>query len=227
MDNLENRRLDMFRRVRDFGASRTADFSAGTLGNELFTIITTVTGELETLGASQSSGLSRVTEGTASKSVIRAGLYDDLVAINRTARALAYETPGLDNKFRLPRKGNDQALLNSARAFAADAAPLAAAFVRHELPADFLTALNARIAEFEAVVNQRNGARETHVAATAAIDNAIERGMDTVNRLDAIVRNKYRNDVAVLAAWETASHTERAGRSTVSNRGEQPTPDQG
>lgn len=39
--------------------------------------------------------------------------------INRTARVIAFETPGVENKFRLPRGTNDQSLLNATRAFAA------------------------------------------------------------------------------------------------------------
>jgi hypothetical protein len=47
-----------------------------------------------------------------------------LLAINRTARVIAFGTRGLENKFRLPCGTNNQNLLNAARAFAADAAPL-------------------------------------------------------------------------------------------------------
>jgi len=44
------------------------------------------------------------------------------------------------------------------------------------------------------------------------IDELIERGNDIVRKLDAIVRNKYANNVGVLAEWTSASHTERAPR---------------
>ena len=211
MDNFEIRRFEMFRRARDFGVAHAADLPAGTLGSQLFTTLNNIVTELETLSASQSSGLNTAMEGTASKSAIRAAISDSLVVINRTARALAFETPGLDNKFRLPRKGNDHALLAAARAFAADAAPLAQQFIQHEVPADFLSALNGQITEFGEVLSKRSNARETHVSATAGIDDAIERGVDMVQRLDVIVRNKYALDHAILAAWDAASHTERLG----------------
>ena len=219
MDNLEIRRYEMFRRVRDFGVMYAADFLSGSLGNELFATLTSVVAGLEQQGASQSSGRNKAMEGTASKAVIRAALIEDLTAINRTARALAYETPGLDNKFRMPRKVNDQALVAAARAFAADAAPLTAAFLRHEMPTDFLATLNGRIASFEEALTRRTEAKATHVSATAAIDEFIERGMTAVQRLDVIVRNKYASETAVLAAWETASHTERAARSASAGTG--------
>ncbi len=36
MDNREKRRIEMFKRVRDFGANRAADFTAKSPGEELF-----------------------------------------------------------------------------------------------------------------------------------------------------------------------------------------------
>ncbi|HEX3561075.1 MAG TPA: hypothetical protein VHU19_17910 [Pyrinomonadaceae bacterium] len=36
--------------------------------------------------------------------------------------------------------------------------------------------------------------------------------MTAVRRLDAIVRNKFRDDPPTLAAWEHARHVERAAR---------------
>lgn len=49
-----------------------------------------------------------------------------------------------------------------------------------------------------------------HVAASAAIDDAIARGVVLLRKLDVIVRNKYSHNPSVLAEWTTASHVERA-----------------
>ncbi len=40
MNALENRQLEMLACVRDFGVARASDFAAGTLGQELFTSLT-------------------------------------------------------------------------------------------------------------------------------------------------------------------------------------------
>ncbi len=166
--------------------------------------------ELEQHATTQTSSAGAARQGSTSRAVAHAALREDLLAITRTARALALDVPGLDDKFRLPRSGSDTALLNSARAFAADAAPLTAEFIRHELPADFLDDLNADIADFEQAVNSQNTGMDARVAATAAIDGALERGLKAVQRLDVIVRNKFHNDLSTLAAWTSASHVERA-----------------
>jgi hypothetical protein len=47
MNALENRPLEMFARVREFGAARAADFPAGTLGQELFSALAQVIPNLE------------------------------------------------------------------------------------------------------------------------------------------------------------------------------------
>lgn len=213
MNDLEVRRYEMFKRVRDFGATHAASFPANTLGGELFATIGAVVTELDGHAAAQSSGGSSARQSTATKAVARAALREDLEAIRRTARSMALDSPGLDNKFRLPRNANDQVLLSTARAFAADAVPLTTEFVRHEMPSDFLADLNADIADFERAVNGQNLGIDTRVTATAAIDAAIERGMQAARRLDAVVRNKFSNDPARRAAWESARHTERLPRS--------------
>jgi hypothetical protein len=136
----------------------------------------------------------------------------NLDAISRTARAMAISTPGLEDKFRAPRSISDQALLTTARAFAADALPLKTEFTRRGLPDDFLEDLNSDIEEFEQINNQQIQKRESRVAATAAIDDALERGINIVRELDAIMRNQFANDPASLAAWLSASHTERPPR---------------
>jgi len=123
---------------------------------------------------------------------------------------MSSETPGIENKFRIPRDNNDQTLLSAARAAATDALPLKAQFIAHELPADFLEDLNADIAAMETAMSFQASGLGDHVAANAAMDDAIARGMDLLRKLDAIVRNKYADNPGVLAEWTTASHVERA-----------------
>jgi hypothetical protein len=212
MDDRERRGFEMFGRVQDFGAESAGDFPAGTLGNELFGTLNTAVADMERQLAAQSSGAGDARRGTVSKSAARRALRDDLDEISRTARAMAFESPGLDEKFRLPRPLNDQVLLTTARSFAADAVALKDSFIRHELPADFLEDLAADIAEFEAGDEDQNLGREDQVSAGAAFDDAYDKAMNAVRRLRVLVRNKYRNNAAKLAAWERASHIERTPR---------------
>jgi hypothetical protein len=117
---------------------------------------------------------------------------------------------------------NDQRLLETARAFLADAAPLKAEFLRHDVPERVLQDLEANIAAFAAAADGQNAGTESSVTAVAAIDAAIERGMNAVRRLDPIVRNRLGQDAAGLAAWESARHIERPSRSADPEEPETP-----
>lgn len=217
MQDTHNRRREMFARVKDFGVAHASDFSPTSLATDLFTALSGVLTQLSSHAAEEASGRGSAKEGTTTRAVAREALREDLEAINRTARAMAEDIPGINDKFRLPRVGNDQNLLSAARAFANDAAPLTAQFREHEMPADFLTDLAADIASLEAAISHQAGGVGDHIAAGAAIDETVEKGVVFVKKLDAIVRNKFANNPATLAEWTSASHTERAPRRSASN----------
>jgi hypothetical protein len=209
MNDSENRRHQMFTRTREFFTSHAADFPPASLGNQLSVSLGAIITELDEHAANEASSGSASRQGTVTRAQARAALREDLEAINRTARTME-DQPGLNEKFRLPRGSNDQQLLTAARAFAADALPLKTQFIAHELPADFIEDLNADIDAMEEAINDQSGGLGNRVAATAAIDDAIERGTVIARKLDAIVKNKYANNPATLAEWTSASHTERA-----------------
>ncbi|MGH9801450.1 MAG: hypothetical protein ACRD82_13880 [Blastocatellia bacterium] len=199
MDNITTKRYEMLKRVRDFGVAQTAAFPDGSFGKELFAAVAQSVAKLDSQSANQSSGRGEAQSIASTKSATRVDLREMIKAINRTAAVIAFETPGLENKFRLPRGTNDQALLNAARAFAADAVPLKAAFLKHEMPADFIERLNQLIADFEQVSTQKAAAVGSHVAAKISIDETVASGLQAVQQLDVIIRNKFNGDPATLA----------------------------
>jgi hypothetical protein len=225
MNDNETRNRQKFVRVCDFGKTHASDFPSGTLGQIQFAALAAVVSEIDGHAMSEVSAQGDVRQGTQTRSQAREALRDDLEAINRTARAMASQIPGIDDKFRMPRGNNDSQLINVARAFLADAMPFNTQFIAHELPADFLQELQGDIAALEGAISDQSSGVGGHVAASAAIDDAIARGIEIVRKLDAIVRNKYANNPAVLAEWTSASHTERAPRRTPQpSPGPTPTP---
>lgn len=209
MNDNENRSHDMFVRVDGFGVVHKPDFAPSSLGKQLFSTLAAIIAEIDGHAASETSARGTARQGTGTRSQARDELRADLEAIRRTARAMSDEVPGLDDKFRLPHDNNDQSLLSAARAALQDAPEYSAQFIAHEMPSDFLDDLRDDIARMEeSISNQGSGVGE-HVAAGAAIDDAIRRGFETVRKLDAIIRNKYAGNTAVLAEWRSASHTER------------------
>lgn len=202
MDTIETRRYEMLIRVRDFGAAHADLFPAGSLGRKMFAATATAVAALGQQAATQVSG--RGAEGSNSKAAARAALRDALRAISRTSHALALDTPGLDDKFRLPFTRTGQALLNVGRAFVQDVRPFSADFVAHGLPTTFLKDLEANIQRYDAAIREHAEGIGTRIAARTAIGVAIAAGLDAVQRLDAIVLNRLRDDPATYAAWERA-----------------------
>lgn len=202
----------MFTRVDNFSAERASDFSTSSLGGQKFAALNDLIDELEQHGTAQSSSSSAARTSTGAKRAARKDLRGKMAAISETARTMESSIPGIGTKFRLPNNNGDQALLSAARAFVENATPLKSEFISREMPASFLEDLIAAINAFESALDSRNLNTEKRVTATAAIDVLIERGRALVRELDAIVRNKYRNNPATLAAWESVSHVERVAR---------------
>jgi hypothetical protein len=209
MNDNERRTYGMFVREQQFFSTRAADFPTGSIGRQLITDLGATIDALDGHTAAESSSGSSARQGTVSRSEARAALREDLEAINRTARTMENE-PGLHEKFRLPSRDNDQVLLSAARAFLADALPLKAEFIAHEMPADFLEDLQADIERMEEAISDQSGGLGNRAGAVAAIDEAIENGRTITRKLDAIVHNKYGNSSATMAEWASASHIERA-----------------
>lgn len=212
MRDLEIRTSNMLTRVRDLGATLVSSFPAASLGGQKFAALDTIVDDLETHGEMQSSGHGAARAGTSAKRAARMEVRERLVEIRETARALEESIPGVSDKFRIPRGNGDQALINSARAFVSAATPIKNDFLQREMPASFLEDLTAAINTFESAVNDKNTNTEKRISATAAINQGLERGVKLVRELDSIVRNKFRKDAAILAAWTSASHIERPPR---------------
>ena len=222
MNSIERRKLNLFQRVTAFGETRAAEFPAESLAGSLFSELNRIVANLVRSGVGQlSTGGSNRASG-ATKATARKNLRRELVAISRTAKLIGKQVPGLADKFRLPLNNADQTLLMAASAFATDALPFRDLFIAHEMSANFLDELNAaRIAFDDAVRTQATAVMES-VAVNRGVNEGISKGVDTVRRLDVLVRNKFRNDPVTLAAWSSASHLERASRQISSKAAKTP-----
>ena len=201
-------RYNCFKSIRAFGAAHSDLFPAVNFAGGLFTQIEQLVERLDALAASQASSTGASIQGTASKNAARRALEELLDAISRAARAMSVNKPGLEAEFRRPQRGSISALVNAARAFLSDAAPLKAEFIKFGLRADFLEQLNSMIEQFEQAVDERNSKAQSRVSARAGLAQAVESGLKLRLQLDAIVRNTLHGDEAALAAWESASHIE-------------------
>jgi hypothetical protein len=232
MNDREQARYDMFKRVGDFGTEHAADFqpvppsTTPTTAQTLFTALgvvtddpdtgsTTVMARIKAASTGQQTASGDFHGGTTSKAVQRDGLLAEMRGIVRSAGAIAEAqgAPEIMDSFRLPHGNNDAVLAAKARAFAEAADPIKAKFIELEHAADFIEALLQRVADFEAADSNQNVGQENQSGATAKLGLLMQEGLTTVKQLDAIMHNKYRSNAEKMGAWLTASHVERAAAS--------------
>lgn len=212
MQDNERRNYEMLVRSSGFFVPRAAAFPAASRGGELIAELDEVLRKIDANAEAKVTHASAAAQGTASRREARATLRRSLEAINRTARAMALDTPGLDKRFQMPRSSNDQSLLITARAYLTNAETFKADFIRNELAPTFHEDLRGFVSDFEQSIAGQNRSLGARVSATRAVKTAVAHGVSVVRRLDAIVRNKFADDSAALAEWERATHVERAPR---------------
>ncbi|MFN0120568.1 MAG: hypothetical protein ACKV2V_08705 [Blastocatellia bacterium] len=211
MDRQTQRRLRMFRRVSEFGIAMQADFTPDSVTGKLFQDLTQIIQRIESQDVTQSTERYTARQLTTGKSAAREELLDYMTAIYRGARLL-----GLSREFRFTRNESDLNLISRARAFGEAAAPLAADFIRHELPADFLAALATRVQALEQDLNRRDGAWSGRRSARSGVNQAATRGMEIVRSLQDLIRIKYRGNTEALDNWDNAARVAGAHRTAAS-----------
>lgn len=209
MKDDDSRTHQMLVRSREFFAQQIEDFSETGAARQLFNELKVYISTIEQQAAAHATGIAQARQGTRTRGEMRQALQDDIDAIYRVAR-----TMGLESQFPRPALNNDEALIQSADAYAVNALPLKAQFIAHELPADFLEDLAADKAAFRDSIADQGNAVGDHVSARAELDDALEQGVIRVRKLDGIMKVKYADSPGKLAEWLSASHIERAPRRT-------------
>ena len=211
MDDQQRRRHERLTRVQNCGVNLAPPLPADSPGGRALTAITNIIQEIEETDAERVTRRSDARQGTGQRKEARDQLYIQLRAIRDTARAIGVDHAEVRDKFSL-RGGrpNDQDLLATARSFHTEATPIKALFIEYGMAADFLETLNANITKLEQAEAQQNTGTGGSSAARTSISTLLKRAEQEMDKLDPIVRNKYANDPATIAAWKQAIRLERA-----------------
>ena len=207
MTNVQTHETDAFQRSKNFSLKYTAKFPAGSVGATLFAQVAAAVPQAQGQAVDQKSAQSDREKATLTKAQIHPDLHDELKAISESAYTLAdLGTPGLEAKFRMPRSAGHGALLTAARQFFKDATPMKAQFLTVNLPTDFLDTLDQTITNFDNATDDQSGGEGGQVSATVGLAGTNATARKALRNLRTIVRNTFKNDPAVLAEWELASH---------------------
>lgn len=209
MNKVQQRQFGRLRRINEFFVERAGDFSEGSRAKVILGDLQGVLSEVESQGPN--GGKTNVKADGVNKKALLNDLREELVAIERTARAIEKHNPDFAGKFVLPsdkRKKDD--LADAAQGFIDDAAKAKDEFLAYEMSDDFLERLQERLEAYKAtqapVVRTGRGRR------ASASGETIGRGLELAADLDIIVGNKYRGQDEVLAVWRDANRATEAPR---------------
>jgi hypothetical protein len=216
MNDVQRRRHERSNRVISFCQQLAEPFPPNSRGATALASLADATEQSEELDAAQSTHRRDAQQGTSRRKEFREKLRELLRAINKTTRAIGKENAAVRDKFGTSvSRLDDQSLLSVARSYLAEATPIKALFLEYDMPANFLETLSSTINDFEQAVSQQNTGAGGRTQARAGIDELQERSDDELEKLDTVMRNKFRSDPAMLAAWENARRMERAPRSAA------------
>lgn len=215
MNDREDRRFDMFGRLKTFRDAHAADITDGSIAKKEFDNINAIVDKIVGARAGQHPGRD------AAKAVLLDALHNDITKILRTAAAIDIDEPGFARQFHPPLPPSERPLLAAEKILevlwvkpddtadvkaAKDA--IAAKFVAHEMAADFVTLFKGDVERLTKDGAESELLREGSVGDTKEIEVLIESGMKSARKLDAIMHNKYDGNPQVLAEWRTARHVE-------------------
>jgi hypothetical protein len=209
MNDTQTAELDAGQRARAYAATRPADFPAGSHAALALAKLDAAITEVEQQAAKQISAKLDRQEQTEQKRLAITTLTGQMQSVNQIARSINEPFPGIADQFKMGR-GGDQATLDLGRAFIANATPIATEFTTRGLPATFLADMQVSIDAADAAEERQAVAATAQSAATEAIALGLKQLRAALRALDAIFRAKYKTDPATLAAWQTASHVEKA-----------------
>ncbi|MFN0119894.1 MAG: hypothetical protein ACKV2V_05270 [Blastocatellia bacterium] len=211
MTKVEIRRLEMYRRVQEFGESCQNDFAVESQCRKMFRDLAEVVARLSEGSQRQSRVGNHATAAVAGKRAARAELLETMKSIQATSVTIARTHPGLDSQFAMPRQSSDEILLAAANGFAVAVEPLAAEFIALEMPEDFVSILRSQIDNFAAMMKQGSTAFTKRRGATKSIAADTAEGLRLVRLLEPAIRNKYKGNRVIMEQWEMASRVRQAG----------------
>lgn len=225
MDDRNIRRFERATRVKTFGQNYSGDFILGSKATTLFQ-------ELDPLVAQLTAASVGQLRSPVGKPVLIDALSSDFKDIARTSRAILLDEPAFPvADFRHPASSveadvtthadsllklledNTTAGGDSPAQLTAKAA-LRAKFIAYEIASDFVADLRADRDALDACNSDKHTDNLEGVESTSAIETLLSQAQAVITRLDAAVLNKYSRDPDKLAAWKSASRTERAAKTS-------------
>jgi hypothetical protein len=209
MNKRQNQRGDQLGRIKQYILDHaiTPPIPRATA---LLTEVNTLHDGMLAHGSEQEGGGNTFRSGSTQRRALRKEILFTVTEMSDTAKGLdPAQHPGVRDLFRLNNaRDSYQNLVNTASAFLdqLEAAPVKALFTDRGYPADFETALEAKLTAFAAATGIKWQGRQTKKMGTAGLDELNRRAVVVVHELNAIVLKHLRTaDPTLIPVWEAAA----------------------
>ena len=204
----QKRQLDRFKRSLDFMEKRAKDFAPGAQALEVRDQLKEVIARAESNASEPAPTKTGRRVYRSDKLVALNALRGELTRVSRTAALIEARDESFDNSFQMPDKRRKDQLAKAARHFIEEYPKVSAKFAAFELHQDDVDKLKNALEAYEQVQAQP-AAKPARAPRTPAAPNpTIAQGMELVEALDIIMKNKYDDDDEVKADWAAASTLE-------------------
>jgi hypothetical protein len=204
------RKLDMASRVLEFcRAHPAADPSyvavLARLGDRI--------ARAEELAKEELGGHVAVQSSTAQRKQLRRAVHDELRHLAKVAKVVVRSQPELAKHFRLPSvNASSPRYQTAARATLEEAVSRRDLLLEQGMATSLIDDLTAALKQYDAVVEQAQAGRRTHIGAAAELAAVAAEIMDLVGLFDGLNRYRFRGEADLRAAWASARNIVAAGR---------------
>lgn len=213
MNDSQMRKLDKRNREDAFIKENAADFPANSPADKFTQLINAEHAKILAFDAQQTSGRDDRRQAQEIYENRRDELVDLLEMFVLAADIVDDDIEGTAAKFKMPRPRTDQSLIAKAASFNNDSGSIETELVEAGLDEDGRARLLSLRDAFIKAAADDDAAEQASGEATGGMSDAFKKMMEYMRRRDKSVRMKYRKNPSKLAAWEIASHLDRAPKS--------------
>jgi hypothetical protein len=214
MNSIHLRNRERGQRSTSFVDSQSEEFPEGSKVATLNASAKQELVRLAELDVIRSSSMSRQRQATAARRNYHKRLDGLVKTVIGTSEVIALDRTDFKGMFGRPqRNASSQTLVADARSIADKAASLVGLFTDNGLQPTFVNELRSYADNLENSIQLQTECAGERMRANAEMEEVIHRLNGLIERLDINIRNKYANDPAKLAAWESAHRLEKPPRS--------------
>lgn len=223
MKDSNRRDYEACKRDVQWSVDYVALIPVGTVFETKFAAMSAKVDSIEAKAGDQMLAIGETGEEFDQKGDSRSELRQKVSDISDAAVAAEPDNPGIQEVFRFRRNMNDADLLATARAFVLREPEFGAVIKDYSNNGSWSAQLTAAADAFEAAIDQASSALGSRAAAVAEINQEVAGAMQIKRTLDKMVP-LFITDTGALAAWNTATHVERAPKSKPKPPPTPPTP---